>query len=116
MAKRNPNYTREETILVLDLYFSVDVKKINENSEDIIDLSNTLRMMTIHPLENRLENFRNPNGVAMKVLGFASIDPNANGKGVDAVSKLDIAVFNEFAHDLPKLRETANAIRSRYNL
>jgi len=116
MAKRNPVWTREEIILALDLYFSIDVRKINGKSREVIKLSKTLQSLPIHAASLRLPNFRSPDGVVFRLLCFAYLDPKSGIKGVAESSKLDRSVFNEFSNDIPELRKEVFSIRSRYKI
>ena len=50
----------------------------------------------------------------MKLCNFLRFDPNYHGVGLDAGSKLDGVVWNEFAENPEFLRKTANAIRNNY--
>jgi len=55
--------------------------------------------------------FRNPNGVYMKLCNLLRLDPTNEGIGLDAGSKEDENVWNEFAGNRARLREVAGAIR-----
>jgi|SRR6516164_3686536 len=65
-------------------------------------------------ITNRASNFRNFNGVYMKVMNFRRFDPTyiAQGKkGLQRGNRLEEDVWNDFAGDHVKLARTANAIR-----
>ena len=112
MAARNPNWTRDELILALDVYFAEDfVNNPGGISSAVIDLSKLLNSLPIHP--NRAEDatFRNPNGVSMKFGNYLHLDDRYSGKGLDAGSQLDKAVWNEFYEDRQRLRDIADPIR-----
>jgi 5-methylcytosine-specific restriction protein A len=47
----------------------------------------------------------------MKLCNFLRLDPSYSGKGLSAGSKLDEAVWNEFAGDRKRLERVASAIR-----
>jgi 5-methylcytosine-specific restriction protein A len=113
---RNPAWVRDEIILALDLYFRHNPSTINGGHPDVIELGNLLRQLPIHNSHITGPDFRNPNGVYMKMGNFLSLDPSYPGKGLAAVSKLDREVWNEFAHDRLRLEATANAIRNNYQL
>lgn len=93
---RNPNWTRDELILALDLYFRENPLHTSENNLEIIKLSKLLNKLPIHPEEDRTESFRNPSGVYMKLCNFLRIDPGYEGEGLNAGSKLDEEVWREF--------------------
>lgn len=108
---RSPAWTRDELILALDLYFRAPGAVGHKTHPEAIALSQTLNALPIHPLgDERLATFRNPSGVGLKLANFRFIDPDKDG-GMKSASKLDRAIFEEFASDLPLLRKTATAIR-----
>jgi 5-methylcytosine-specific restriction protein A len=117
MTIHNPNWTRDELILALDLYFEIDfVHNRSDRNPKIEELSNLLNALPIHEAHFRNEYFRNPSGVYMKLNNFLRLDPRYPGKGLDAGSKLDEVVWNEFSSDLSKLRRTAQFIRDGSSL
>jgi 5-methylcytosine-specific restriction enzyme A len=77
---KNPNWTIDELILSLDLYLRVNPIHTNENHPEIVKLSELLNSLPIHPRKTKRENFRNPNGVYMKLCNFLRFDPNYHGK------------------------------------
>src|SRR5258708_1857684 len=111
---RNPNWTRDELILALDIYFRVKVPHFSENHPEVLALSNLLNALPVHQREPTNEKFRNSAGVYMKLCNFLRLDPNYSGIGLDAGSKLDEEVWNEFATDQQLLKNTAEAIRHNY--
>jgi len=111
---RNPNWTRDEIILALNLYAQVKYSSVGENDSRVAALSKELNRLPIHALSVRDKKFRNPNGIGKKLGNFAAIDPSYSGKGLAARSHLDDEVWNEFWHDKKRLRETAQRIREHY--
>lgn len=105
----NPKWTREETVLALDLYFSLDGKIPSSNDGKIVELSNLLRSSPIHPLEVRKESFRNPDGVGFKLQNIRNV---ATGKGLDNTSEMDKSVWAEFRTQRELVRKLAERIRS----
>lgn len=75
----NPNWTKDETILALDLLFKLNGANPSPSDKRVIALSNTLNQLPIHPLEIRKAQFRNPAGVAFKIQNLKSV---ATGKGL----------------------------------
>lgn len=112
--KRNPKWTRDELILALDLYFKISPSQTSEKHPLIIELSQFLNKINIHQERPNPDVFRNPNGVYMKLCNFLRLDPNYLGVGLDAGSKLDIEVWDEFACDRKKLVSAAKAIKENY--
>ncbi len=112
MAVRNPSWTRDELILALDLYFRVNPVHISESHPEVIVLSRLLNQLPIHTDRPDAERFRNPNGVYMKLCNFLRLDPSYEGVGLDAGSKKDEEVWDEFADDRERLHRVAEAIRA----
>jgi 5-methylcytosine-specific restriction protein A len=114
MAERNPNWTRDELILALEFYKRYSGNPPSKTSEEIRELSDTLNRMA-HEQFKVTSDFRNPNGVYMKIMNFRSFDPAYISQGLKGLAnggKLDEEVWNDFADDLDRLKKTANAIRS----
>ncbi|GAA5522406.1 hypothetical protein LQ318_11705 [Aliifodinibius salicampi] len=110
---KNPNWTREEIILALDLYFQLESNEISKDNDRIIELSKLLNSLDIHD-EDDISNpdtFRNPNGVNLKLSNFLPSDPDYDGKGMPGGSKLDRKIFEEFYDKRKELREIADSIR-----
>ena len=113
-SKHNPPWTKDELLLALDLYFKFPSLPSDENHLDIIAFSKFLNRLPIHPKSRRQQDFRNPNGVYMKLCNFLRLDPTYHGKGLDAGSKLDKEVWNRFQGNRDELTDIAETIRARY--
>ena len=111
---RRFTWARDELILALDLYFTSPAARSNVRHPGIVELSELLQELPIHPVELRPPNFRNPNGVAMKLGNFLVYDPRYTGTGLQQGAQMEQAIWNELSGDLPRLRETASAIREHY--
>jgi 5-methylcytosine-specific restriction protein A len=109
----NPDWTRDEVILVLDFYFDQNGYIPSSDAPIIITLSNLLRSLPIHNTAARKETFRNPNGVVLKLRKLKKI---ATGKGFGNISKLDSDVMQELGDNPRKTKKLANLIRSRIPL
>src|ERR1700685_594232 len=92
----NPNWTRDETILALALYFDCDAVIPLKSDARIQRLSALLRQMPYHAEAARKETFRNPDGVAFKLLNLRSV---ATGRGLGNTSKTDREVWEAFGSD-----------------
>ena len=113
---RNPNWTRDELILALNLYFQVNPVHTNEKHPAIVELSTLLNVLPIHHgVQGTTTNFRNPNGVYMKLCNFLRLDPSYKGAGLDAGSKLDQIVWDEFAGDRERLAQVAHVLQHSYD-
>lgn len=99
LDKNGIKWSREETILALDLYLKITFSKATKTNKEVIKLANILG--------------RTPSSVAMKVCNIASCDPlilNRHRSGLKNASKLDREIFEEFSCDLEELAYEANTI------
>ncbi|MDW3649860.1 MAG: HNH endonuclease [Bacteroidia bacterium] len=108
---RNPKWHRDEIILALELYFRIEPGQIHARNPEIIQLSETLNKLPIHSARPDTEKFRNPNGVSLKMSNFLAIDPDYHGKGMEAYSKLDKSVFEEFSQEKQELSLLAQKVK-----
>lgn len=108
----NPNWTRDETILALDMYFQLEGIIPSGHDSRLIALSNLLRSLPYHLNTSKQESFRNPDGVAFKLQNLRQID---TGKGLGNVSKMDREVFAELGNERIKTRNIAELIRTSLN-
>ena len=106
--KRPPNWTREELILSLDLYFKLFPNHFEETDPQIIELSLLLNKMADSYNLQKTEKFRNPVGVKSKLNNFLFLD---TGKGRSNVSNNDKLIWKEFSNNPEKLRQEAKIIR-----
>lgn len=112
---RNPNWTRDELILALDFYFRFRDRIPGANSLEIQSLSKDISAVAKRLNLTGSENFRNPNGVYMKLGNFRRLDPTYTSEGRSGLSrggKGDEDVWKDFAYDLNKLGNVARLIRS----
>lgn len=92
-------WSREETILAMDLYLKISFSKATKTNQDVINLANLIG--------------RTPSSVAMKVCNLASFDPlikQLNKRGLANASKLDQVIFEEFSCNLEDLAYQAKQI------
>ncbi|HYC42293.1 MAG TPA: HNH endonuclease [Noviherbaspirillum sp.] len=105
----NPNWTRDETILALDLYFDLNGKIPSGSDDRVQALSALLRRFPYHAEASRKDSFRNPDGVAFKLQNLRQV---ATGKGLGNVSEMDRRVWEEFGHLPSKTKTAADLIRA----
>ncbi|MEI7014627.1 HNH endonuclease [Leptospira licerasiae] len=104
----NPKWTREETILALNLYFKCDRKVPPKTDKRIKDLSLILNSLPYHNGSNKKESFRNSDGVAFKL---HNIHQAAHGSGgLKNFSKLDREIWNEFCSKENEVSNLSNLI------
>jgi 5-methylcytosine-specific restriction protein A len=106
----NPDWSREEILLALDLYLKLAGKVPGPDDFQVVELSNALRQLPIHRESQKNERFRNPAGVAFKLQNIRQI---ATGQGLGNVSATDRAVWADYK-DLPDLvHALATSIREQ---
>jgi 5-methylcytosine-specific restriction protein A len=116
VPKRNPDWTRDELILALDLYFRVDYRSVAKDDPAILNLSDLLNRLPIHSDRPNAAKFRNANSVYMKLGNLRRFDPTYTGVGLKAGSKLEEDVWRDFGHDRAKLKLVVDALRSAATL
>ena len=98
-------WSREETILAMDLYLKISFSKASKSNKDVVQLANIIG--------------RTPASVAMKVCNLASFDPivkQQNKSGLSNASRLDKIVFEEYSCNLEELAYQVNQIlKNQYN-
>ena len=83
---KNQNWTREQALACFNLYCRIPFGKFDQGTREVIDFAKAIH--------------RTPSAVAMKLSNFASFDPthkNRNVKGLANASRLDRAIWEEFA-------------------
>jgi 5-methylcytosine-specific restriction protein A len=104
----NPHWTREETILALDLYLRHAPSVPSKTSRDVVELSKLLRSLPLHAGAAKNDTFRNADGVAFKLLNLRNV---ATGKGLQNVSTNDRSVWAELGTDPKRVADLAKLIR-----
>ena len=105
----NPNWTREEVALELDLYFSIGEKMPSSSDEEVVVLSQYLRSMDVNRDAQKNKKFRTPDGVAFKVGNLRAI---ATGKGLKNTARMGQEVWDEFGDDRSALKSFCENVRS----
>lgn len=106
---RNPAWTQDEELLLLDLYLRVGPRPPAD--PDVVALSELLRRLPIHPAEIRASTFRNATGVSMKLWNMRHVDRRLAAGGLGPGSALAARVWDEFAGDPERLASVVHAIR-----
>lgn len=109
-ALQGAGWTEEERILALDLYLRVGTA--GRSDDEVLALSDVLNRLAFHPDAGTRANFRNPNGVALKLANFAAIDPSYLGSGMQRHSRGDRETWDTYANDSSLLEAAAEAIRA----
>ena len=97
------NWTKEQTIVALNLYCKIPFNKVGSNHPDIIRIAKIIG--------------RSPNSVKMKIGNFGSFDPELKKRGIVGLgntSKLDEIVWNEFNTDWDNLAYESELLISKF--
>jgi predicted HNH restriction endonuclease len=78
---RNPIWSREELIVALDFYLSHRPRIPNKTAAEIKELSDVVASVARAQGLSGDEDFRNVNGVYMKLMNFMSLDPTYTTTG-----------------------------------
>jgi 5-methylcytosine-specific restriction protein A len=106
---RRLNWTRDEILLALDLYFQVDDRNISSNDLRVIELSQYLNSLDLYPREQRNPEYRTPYAVWCRLDNFLFIE---TGKSrFNHAPAPDQEIWQEFGHDPTRLHTVAEAIR-----
>lgn len=111
---RNPIWSRDELILALDLYMRHRERLPDNDSPEIIELSQTLNSLFSDKAKDATL-FRNPNGVYMKLANFRAVDPLHTSQGKRGLSRGGHGaeeIWTEFSERSDELKLIATAIRS----
>lgn len=104
----NPDWTRDETILALELYFETDGGRLRSKEPKVEELSALLRSLPYHSEAARQETFRNAAGVAFKIQNLRHV---AIGGGLGKVSNMDRAIWSELGSNRSEVARLAAVVR-----
>lgn len=105
----NPKWTRDETILALELYQEVNGDIRSKADPRVRQLSELLRILPYHSATSRKGHFRNPDGVAFKLQNLRHV---ATGKGLGNVSNMDRMIWADLGSRPEETKRLANLIRA----
>jgi 5-methylcytosine-specific restriction protein A len=104
-------WTRDEIILACALVKKHNWRGLDDTHPEVQELSALLQAAPIHPVEERDEKFRNPNGVGRKTWDIATQHPEYTGVPTRG-NKLDRVVLEEFLEEPGRMVAVAEAIRA----
>ena len=107
--KRAPNWTYEEIVVVAALLYRSNWKYLDPKSDEVCYLSRVLNNASIHPLEVRGDKFRNPSGVARKMVNLYACHPEYTGAPSHG-GKTDRIVVEELLEDPKSFFKKADEI------
>lgn len=104
---RNPKWEREEVILLVDFYFKFNVRECEPTEEELLLLRRYLLNLKCHNLEDMMDNFRNINGLRMKLYNLRGIDEKCELTSLSNSSRMDKEIFNVYKESLDELAREA---------
>jgi 5-methylcytosine-specific restriction protein A len=108
---RPPDWEYEEILLACDLVVQNGGRFLDHEDRRVVELSELLRRMTLHPEEERkLPRFRNANGVAQKTRNIAQHYPGFTGSRSHG-NHLDRDVMLQFIDQRDRMHALAESIR-----
>ena len=112
----NPDWSRDELILALDLFVARPESPPGPTADSVIELSRTLNQLHAILGTPASGTLRNANGVAMKLQNYRRFEPRADGSpsgGLQRGNRLEEEVWQNFRTAPDRLQQVAVAIRSR---
>lgn len=97
------DWSREQLIVALNLYYKLGFTNVKYTNPKIIDLANTIG--------------RTPSAIAFKLVNFARLDPELQKRGVKGMShgsKSEEPIWNEFYGKVEKLAEVSESILAKF--
>ncbi|QNJ90964.1 HNH endonuclease [Mycolicibacterium fluoranthenivorans] len=110
-SSRGPTWARDEIILACDLVYRNNWRGLDSQDERVVELSDLLQHLPLHPVQTRGPKFRNPNGVARKTYDLATRHPDYAGAPTKGGAG-DLVVLAEFLDDGPRMSAVADLIRA----
>ena len=104
------NWTRNELVLVLDLYRRSGV--LRENAPEVQALSRLLRELVPLAEQGDPAAFRTPSSIVLRLENFAHLDPQASG-GVATGARVDDEIWKQFGNDPDALESEVAQIRQK---
>ena len=103
MKKGQKLWTREESILAINLYCKLPFGRLHRSNPQVIHLAQLIG--------------RTPSSIAYKLVNFASLDPSLQARGIKGASnssKLDKAIWDEFYNNWEELPFESEKLLSKF--
>jgi len=110
MTEIRIRWSRNEIILACAVLVENNWKWVSPRDDRVTSLSELLRKSPEHSIEGRSDKFRNPNGVARKIIDLLSHRPGYHGVPTHG-SKVDLDVIADFLADSTGMMSLAQRIR-----
>lgn len=111
---KNPDWTKEELVLALDLYFKLEHGQMHGTNPAVIQLSKDLKALGVHSDIANPVAFRSVNSVSLKLANLKRLDKNFSGIGMKGGSNIEKAVWAEYSSNRDLLTREAEVIRRKY--
>lgn len=109
---RDFDWARDELILACDLMRQNNWRAVRATDPRAKELSDLLRQLPLHPVEERKPNFRSINSVQRKTYDIETRFKPAPSHAQTRGGELDLRVRQEFADDEERMAAAADLIRS----
>ena len=110
-GRKRLNWEWDEIVLACDLVAQNGWRALPAENPQVIELSELLQRMTLHPAEIRRPDFRNPNGVGRKTADIATHHPAYTGRPTHG-NALDGQVIARFIAEFDVMHAMAESIRT----
>ncbi|WP_328452003.1 HNH endonuclease [Amycolatopsis sp. NBC_00438] len=110
-AVRSPGWLESELVLVCDLVAANGWNMLRAHEPQVIEVSQLLQLLPLHPPQSRGTTFRNPNSVQRKTADIATQHPDYRGKPTRG-GKLDKEILRAFLDRPVEMHAQADAIRA----
>lgn len=108
---RNPSWQRDELLLACALVVQNGWKELRENDLQVMDLSDLLQVLPLHPVETRSVKFRSTGSVSRKTTDLATAHPSHQGPPTRG-GRLDKEVVAAFIARPEEMLAAAERIRN----
>lgn len=110
-GRRAPDWEWDEIVLACDLVAKRGWQSLPSEDPQVIELSQLLRRMSVHPAEVRGDKFRNPNGVGRKTADLVTNRPGYSGRPTNG-GRRDKEVIERFLREPDVMHAMAESIRA----
>lgn len=104
------DWVEDELILACDLVAQNDWKQLPATDQRVLELSQFLQTLPLHPVEQRMDHFRNPNSVARKTADIATNRPGYAGVATRG-GELTRQMIMKFLEEPELMRQVAARVR-----
>lgn len=87
----NPKWTWDETLVALDLFYRRGA--LDRRHPEVVGLSDLLRGASLFPVKGRKDNFRNADGVALKLQNLMSALDSGRSLSASSTDRAVVAAF-----------------------